>query len=84
MQVDLPGYVSPVSGKWIEGKKARNEDLKASGCRPWEGMATERKEALKRAEEADKQFDNKMEAGLHDTLKNMSADKQRILEAAIQ
>ena len=31
--VDYPAYVSPATGKWVEGKKAHMEDLKASGCR---------------------------------------------------
>jgi hypothetical protein len=30
---DLPGYVSPVTGKWIEGRSARREDLARTGCR---------------------------------------------------
>ena len=30
---DLPAYVSPVTGKLIEGRKARREDLARSGCR---------------------------------------------------
>jgi len=30
---DIPGYVSPASGKWIEGRAARKEDLKATGSR---------------------------------------------------
>lgn len=30
---DLPSYVSPVSGKVIEGRAARREDLARTGCR---------------------------------------------------
>jgi hypothetical protein len=30
---DLPGYISPVTGKWIEGRSARREDLARTGCR---------------------------------------------------
>lgn len=30
---DLPPYVSPVTGKVIEGRTARREDLARSGCR---------------------------------------------------
>jgi hypothetical protein len=30
---DLPGYMSPVTGKWIEGRSARREDLARTGCR---------------------------------------------------
>ena len=38
---DLPGYQSEVTGKWVEGRSQRREDLKRSGCRPWEGLAQE-------------------------------------------
>lgn len=30
---DLPGYKSPVGTGWIEGRRARREDLARSGCR---------------------------------------------------
>jgi hypothetical protein len=30
---DLPGYASPVGTGWIEGRAARREDLKRTGCR---------------------------------------------------
>lgn len=29
---DTPGYVSPVSGKWVDGRSARREDLKKNDC----------------------------------------------------
>lgn len=47
IQPDLPGYQSPVTGKWIEGRKARREDLLRTGSRPWEGLAAERQEAAR-------------------------------------
>jgi hypothetical protein len=30
---DLPGYKSPAGTGWIEGRAARREDLKRTGCR---------------------------------------------------
>ena len=33
IRADLPGYKSPVTGKWIEGRAARREDLARTGCR---------------------------------------------------
>lgn len=47
IQGDLPGYASPIDGKWIEGRRARREDLKRSNSRPWEGRAQEEQEAAK-------------------------------------
>ena len=44
---DLPGYESPIDGHWVEGRRARREDLKRNGCRPYEGREQEMKEAAK-------------------------------------
>ena len=33
LQSDIGGYISPVGNGWIEGRSARREDLKRSGCR---------------------------------------------------
>ena len=33
---DLPGYESPIDGTWIEGRKARREDLAKHDCVPYE------------------------------------------------
>lgn len=33
---DFEGYVSPASGKWIEGRRARAEDFASTGTRPYE------------------------------------------------
>lgn len=38
---DYTGYVSPASGKWVEGKRAHLEDLKQTGCRIYEKGETE-------------------------------------------
>ncbi len=29
---DLPGYQSPIDGKWIEGRRARQYDLQSNNC----------------------------------------------------
>jgi hypothetical protein len=47
IQPDLPGYQSPVTGQWIEGRRARREDLLRTNSRPWEGMEQEQKEAAR-------------------------------------
>lgn len=48
---DLPGYLSPVTGQWVEGRAARREDLARSGCRevdPSEWHGEYRKEKYER------------------------------------
>jgi len=29
---DLPGYQSPIDGKWVDGRRARRYDLEANNC----------------------------------------------------
>lgn len=52
---DLPAYISPVTGKLVEGRKARQRDLAESGCRPFE--RGEREEARKRVRERDRKLE---------------------------
>lgn len=79
VRADLPGYTSPIDGKWIEGRRARTEDLKRNNCRPWEGMEAEKKEAERRANEVDHGFEKKIEAGIAEVYNGMSAESQRAL-----
>jgi hypothetical protein len=57
IQPDLPGYQSPVTGLWVEGRRARREDLRRTGSRPWEGMEQERKVAAKARAEHERKLD---------------------------
>jgi hypothetical protein len=54
---DLPGYESPIDGKWIEGRRARREDLRRSGSRPWEGLEQEKKVAQRAQDENNRRLD---------------------------
>ena len=49
---DLPGYDCPVTGKWIEGRRAHEENLKRTGCRIYEPGETQQLVARKQADEA--------------------------------
>lgn len=80
VHADLPGYQSPIDGRWIEGRAARNEDLRRNNCRPWEGISAERAEANKRVAEADAQFETAIEKGIAETYNSMSAESQRALQ----
>lgn len=77
---DLPGYISPVTGLWVEGRKQRREDLARSGCRPWEGMGQEKKEAARIRAEADKQIDRLAEKAAWQSWYAMSPEKRRKLK----
>ena len=56
---DYEGYESPVSGKWIEGKRARLEDLKRTGCRPYE--EGEREQAVVRRAAEERELDRSID-----------------------
>jgi putative FmdB family regulatory protein len=56
---DYPGYECPVTGSWIEGRKAHQENLRRHGCRILEpGETASHKQSLVRGEESlDKALD---------------------------
>ena len=78
-QVDIPAYVSPVSGKWINSRRERVEDLKRTNSRPWEGMEQEQKEAARRAKYEEEKQDKKLEAAIEQTIKALPDDKKAVL-----
>ena len=63
---DYEGYESPASGKWIEGRRARLEDLRRTNCRPYE--AGERQEFERRRASADRQLDKVVDEVVDHTL----------------
>lgn len=65
IQADLPGYESPIDGRWIEGRKARRNDLARSNCRPWEGREQEEKVAAKARAEKERKLDTLAERMAH-------------------
>lgn len=62
---DLPGYESPIDGRWVEGRRARREDLKRHGCRPYEGREQEEREAKKYRAEQERKLDQLAEKMAH-------------------
>lgn len=65
IQPDLPGYESPIDGRWIEGRRDRRNDLARSGCRPYEGREQEQKEANKVTAARERQMDQLAEKMAH-------------------
>jgi len=64
---DYPGYACPITGRWIEGRKAHQENLERHGCRVLEKGETE--DQKRRLAEADR----KLEAALGDTVGELIA-----------
>lgn len=56
---DYQGYESPATGRWVEGRRARNEDLARSGCRPYE--SGEREEMTRRQAQNEKVLDQRID-----------------------
>lgn len=70
---DYPGYECPVSGKWVEGRKAHEENLKRTGCRVYEPGEREAFVASRAREEAS--FDATIEASVEAELASMPTRK---------
>ena len=73
---DIEPYESPVTGKMITSRSERREDFKASGCREWEGMDVERKEAQKRKAAEDAVQDQKLETEVQKVWAQLPEDKK--------
>lgn len=80
VQGDIPGYESPITGKWIEGRAARRDDLKRSNSRPYEGFAVEKREAEKRKAEREAKSDAKLEQVIRESYHQLPPAKRRALE----
>jgi putative FmdB family regulatory protein len=80
---DYAGYLCPITGDMIEGKRAHQENLKRHGCRVFEPGETEALKRRKVAEEA--AFDKSVEDTVGRLITEMPADKVEKLaaEAAI-
>ena len=81
-QVDIPAYTSPISGKWINSRRERIEDLKRNDARPWEGMEQEQKEAARRAAYAEQKEDSALEKSVVDAWQTLTPEKQAVLADA--
>lgn len=77
---DLPSYTSPIDGKWIDGKRQRTEDLKRSGCRPWEGLEQEKKEAAKEQKYSDQKLDASLTKAASEAFYQLPPQKRDILK----
>lgn len=79
---DYPGYVSPATGQWVEGRKAHQEDLARSGCRVYEPGE---KESMMRRQAAEA---SAMESAFAETaaaaVEKMSGDDRAALGQALE
>lgn len=80
---DLPAYQSPIDGREVRGRRARMEDLKRHGCRPWEGLETEKKIAASWHESQDRKDDKFWESAVHEVVSNSDAKTQAIVKNGV-
>ncbi len=79
---DLPGYTSPVDGRWIEGRSQRREDLRRNHCVEYDpGMKTE---AERRRVSQDNQLEKDVENTLDAEISKMPARKRELLEQEVR
>lgn len=76
---DTPAYQSPVTGLWVDGKRARREDLKRTSSRPWEGLAQEKKEAARQQSYAAERLDASLTRTASETFYQLPPSKREIL-----
>lgn len=77
---DLPDYVSPVSGKLVSGRRQRREDLLRTNSRPWEGMASESREAQRRVAYAEQASERRLDEGVRKIYHQMPLAHRRAIE----
>lgn len=74
--VDIPAYQSPASGMWITSRAERREDFKRTGCREWEGLETEKKEAERQRRYEERRRDEALEKTVREAWANLSPSKK--------
>lgn len=79
---DYPGYACPITGKWIEGRRAHEENLKKHSCRVLEAGETE---GAKRAHAAaDVALEASVESTVEEFVETLPTEKKERLAAEIQ
>lgn len=69
-------YQSPATGKLITSYAQRREDMKASGCRDWEGRESEQKNADRQKSYEDAALDAKLDTTVRTAWAQLSPEKK--------
>lgn len=68
---DYEGYESPVSGDWIEGRAARERDLRKHNCVPYEAGMKE--DQARREAKEERQLDKVVDQVVEQTMADLTA-----------
>jgi putative FmdB family regulatory protein len=71
---DLPGYDCPITGKWIEGRRAHEENLARHGCRVFE--AGEREAFIRQRQADERDFDRRLDETAEAFIANLPTEKR--------
>jgi hypothetical protein len=76
-------YQSPATGKLITSYAQRREDMKASGCRDWEGRESEQKNADRQKQYAEQENDAKLDTTVRTAWAQLSSEKKAAALAGV-
>lgn len=79
---DYAGYTCPISNKWIEGRRAHEENLKKHGCRVYEGGETDAFRQSRRKEETE--LDRRVDETVEQFYEALPTEKREELAVAVQ
>lgn len=82
VQPDYAGYTCPITGDWIEGRRAHQENLKKHGCRLLEKGEREHNERMREAEDT-KLMDTLVETFASE-VQRLPARKREILAGELE
>ena len=77
VSVDYAGYACPITGTWVEGKRAHQENLKRHGCRVLEAGETDQVRKAKREEES--ALDREVDATVEQFIETLPTAKREQL-----
>lgn len=71
-------YISPSTGKTITSYAQRREDMKASGCRDFEGIESEKRSAERSRQYDEEELDKKLDARVRTAWAELSPAKKAL------
>lgn len=78
---DYPGYACPVSGRWIEGRRAHAENLARQGCRVLE--TGEAEQAAREGQRVARDLDRSVDETVEQFYEALPTDKREQLATAV-
>lgn len=76
-------YVSPATGKMITSYAERRADMKAAGCRDWEGMDSEKRQSARIKAYQEREEDEKLDKTVRTAWANLSSEKKAAALAGV-